>query len=244
MKKFMKALAFAMVMCMLLSVAAFAAPVATLDTDYQFDVEVATSEAEPVSLLVVKANANLNSLQNGDILFVGQEDSNGTSATFADITVDEEVVDIYAGYASNSENAAVSYKGFSVKSAPVLSISLADVDWIQNVEEWVAVNGNDAAKAIKVPDNDYASVVFADVTFSEAFTAANVVSKIGWEILTSAGSRYAEVDAAGYGFNVLDGDVKIGLSFTNGSKDEVRPHLTISGAKLFFLVDGKSIEAK
>ena len=162
--------------------------------------------------------------------------------TLALDTVDEEVVDIYAGYASNSEDAAVSVKGFSVKSAPVLSISLS-TQIIQNVEEWVAVNGNDAAKAIKVPDNDYASVILADVTFSEAFTAANVVSKIGWEILTSGGTKYAEVDAAGYGFSVLDGDVKIGLSFTNGSRNQSRPHLTINGVNLYFLVDGASIQA-
>ncbi len=244
MKKFMKAIAFAAVMCMLLSVAAFAAPVATLDTDYQFDVVVATSEAEQVSLLVVKQNASLNSLQNSDILFVGQEASDGEAATFENVIVaaGNDVVDIYAGYAS-ANGPAVSYKGFSVKAAPVLSISLVDTEVIQNVEEWVKTNGNDAAKAIKVPDNDYASVVFADVTFSEAFTAANVVSKIGWEILTSAGSRFAEVDADDYGFNVLDGDVKIGLSFTNGSKDEVRPHLTINGANLYFLVDGTSMQA-
>lgn len=228
MKKFMKALAFATVMCMLLSTAAFATnPAATLDqaTDYKFDVVVTTAsnEAEQVSLLVVKSDATLANLQNTDILFVGQTESASGEATFEDVVVDsakvaDGKVDIYAGYAS-ANGPAVYCDDFSVVNAQELAITLADdMQVILDVAAWVEANGTDDQQAIEKPDREIATMVRATVNFANL--GDNEIDRVGWIFNTNAGKRYAEVIVANAGWNLIDGDVKIGVSFANGWKAE------------------------
>lgn len=259
MKKFMKALAFATVMCMLLSTAAFATnPAATLDqaTDYKFTVTVTTEAdtAEQVSLLVVKSNATLATLQNTDILFVGQEDSNGTSATFADIVVDgtkvtDGMVDIYAGYASNSEEAAVCYNDFPVVNVREIAITLVETEIVDDVTTWNKLTElteeQKATLNAQLPEREIASMVRAKVNFAN--TANKTIDKVGWEFVTGSGSRYAELDAAGY--EIVDGDVLMGVTFVNGWKAEFEgtngynAHLPINKVNLFFRVDNKEVQA-
>lgn len=253
MKKFMKALAFATVMCMLLSTAAFATnnPDAVLSaTDYVFDVIVTTEsdEAEQVSLLVVKKDANLASLQNTDILFVGQTASASRTATFDDVTVatGNDVVDIYAGYASNSNPAAVSYKGVSVVNEKELAITLVTSEIINDVTTWeMLTDAMKEAIAAELPAREVASMVRAKVNFANV--GANVIDRVGWEFETANGSRFAELDATGYG--VLNGDVLMGVTFANGWKAEFAEtegytaHEPITGVKLYFRVNGEEVQA-
>ncbi len=227
MKKFMKALAFATVMCMLLSTAAFATdPAATLDqtTDYKFDVVVTTAsnEAEQVSLLVVKRNATLANLQNTDILFVGQTESASGEATFEDVVVDsakvtDGKVDIYAGYAS-ANGPAVCCDDFSVVNAQELAITLADdMQVILDVAAWVELNGTDAQQEIEKPDREIATMVLATVDFANV--GNNVIDRVGWEIATNEGKTiYIDLDASGY--DALVGPVRLGVSFTNGWQEK------------------------
>ena len=254
MKKFMKALAFATVMCMLLSVVAFANPAATLDqtTDYKFTVTVTTgsNDAEQVSLLVVKNTATLASLQNTDILYVGQAASADGSAVFADVVVNSanvtnDKVDIYAGYAS-ANGPAVCCDDFTVVNARDLTITLAEVEIVEDVKAWT--NLTDAMKeelASQLPEREIASLVRAKVNFANI--GSNVIDRVGWEFVTSAGSRYAELDATGYA--ILDGDVLMGVTFANGWKAEFEgtngynPHLSISDVNLFFRVNDNEVQA-
>ena len=256
MKKFMKALAFATVMCMLLSTAAFATnPAATVDQapDYKFTVTVTTEAdtAEQVSLLVVKSNATLATLQNSDILYVGQAASSSKTATFADIVVDgtkvaDGKVDIYAGYASNSEEAAVCYNDFSVVNVRKIAITLVETEIVDDVTTWNKLDeAMKATIADQLPEREIASLVRAKVNFAN--TANKTIDKVGWEFVTGSGSRYAELDAAGYG--IIDGDVLMGVTFVNGWKAEFEgtngynAHLPINKVNLFFKVDGDEVQA-
>lgn len=249
MKKFIKALAFATVMCMLLSTAAFATnpDVVLSETDYVFDVTVATEsdEAEQVSLLIVKKDANLASLQNADILFVGQTVSASRTARFDGVTVatGNDVVDVYAGYASNTNPAAASYKGVSVVNEKELAITLVTSEIVNDVTTWEKLNElteeQKATLNAQLPEREIASMVRAKVNFANVGT--NVIDRVGWEFETAKGSRFAELDAAGYG--KLDGDVLIGVSFANGWKADFAEtagyiaHEPITGVKLYFRVN-------
>lgn len=257
MKKLMKAIAFATVMCMLLSVSAFAEevvtnPKATLDpnADYNLTVEVTASGTEQVALLVLKAGTELSAASDTTIYYINQDAATEGKATFNVVlnkaTLSNETkVDVYAGYASNGTNPAVSVKGVDVVNANELSIVLADgVTVIPDVDK----SENELIKAAvgkvtEKPEGDIGGLAYATVKFENA-TAKTSVTNVGWEFITGAEKRY--VHYAVEGFNVLEGNVQLGVAFANGSnvdKDRVQFVTDQTTANLYFKVDGKEVQA-
>lgn len=252
MKKLMKAIAFATVMCMLLSVSAFAevaAPVPTLgEEDYNFTVAINGAGTDQVALLVLKHDATLAALEDGDILYINQDAAVEGTATFSVSLVKENVtdakVDIYAGYAS--AGGAVAFKDdFVVTNVQELSIVLADgVTVIPDVDK----SENELIKAAvgkvtEKPEGDIGGLAYATVKFENA-TAKTSVTNVGWEFITGAEKRY--VHYAVEGFNVLEGNVQLGVAFANGSnvdKDRVQFVTDQTTANLYFKVDGKEVQA-
>lgn len=258
MKKLMKAIAFATVMCMLLSTAAFAAPVANRTDDYVLDVTVATgaAAAEQVALLIVAKDANLDSLSNEQILYVDQTasvESNGSYAASFDVTIDStknvKVVDVYAGYASANGPATV-LEDVELEEAKALSISLTDTQIIDNVEAWVATLGEEqkaALKDIQIPENNVAAAVITTVNFAN-FADTDRVTDMFWvfEVAADNNKRYLRGDVNALGINgVCTGAVQMGVSFINGSKNNPeRPVLDITGASVIFQINNETDTAK
>jgi len=150
MKKFLKAVALATVMCMLLSVSAFAAEVdgvtvntltETKATD-SIAVEVVADKGEEVALLVVTKDASLASLTDAQIEYIGQVTANADTgvADFGSFTVKSEnpVVDIYVGSAS-----------FATARKIGSGIDLTDVKKITIVGDvaWAAATGDAGDKS-------------------------------------------------------------------------------------------------
>ena len=250
MKKLMKAIAFATVMCMLLSVSAFAevdAPAPTLGEDYNFEVKITGAASDQVALLVVKHDAVLTSLKDGDILYIDQDAATEGTATFnvslVKANVTDDKVDIYAGYATaNGEVATLN--DYPVTSVKEISISLSGVEIIQDVEAWVKASENADAKAVEIPENDKATAVFATVVLNN-FTGKNVVSKMGWEFVIDDGtSRFVQVNPVGFEAIETGSSVKVGVTFANGAKDNTRDALTVKDAHVYLFVDGKEISTK
>lgn len=263
MKKLMKAIAFATVMCMLLSTAAFAAnPDAVLDseTDYKFDVTVTTGSAEQVALLILKNGTELEDAASGDILYINQDEAvavnGGYAVTFEDVQVDaadveDGMVDIYAGYAT-AGGAAVDYKNFVVVNQEEISISLVGEPTIYlDIEAWakeyIESESADATikaqlEALAVPENDKATVVLTTVNFANL--GDKTVSRMVWKFGIADGTaRYIEVAPSAYGLDssVLNGPVKLGVSFINGSKNGSRTALNVNDADLLFALSDNSI---
>ena len=262
MKKLMKAIAFATVMCMLLSVSAFAAnPDAVLDaeTDYKFDVTVTTGGPDQVALLILKNGTELEDAASGNILYINQEaavavENGGYAVTFEDVQVDGEdvtngKVDIYAGYAT-AGGVAVDYKNFVVVNQEEISISLVGEPEIHlDIEAWVNEYLKDETAdatikaqldAIARPENDKATVVLTTVKFA---IGDKTVSRMVWKFGIADGTaRYIEVDPSAYGLDseALEGSVKLGVSFINGSKNGSRTALEVNDADLLFALSDES----
>ncbi len=108
MKKFLKAVALATVMCMLLSVSAFAAVTPNADTD-EITLSVQAGANEQVAVLVVTTGANLANLTDAQIEYIGQETANGEGlANFGTFKVKnaDAKVDIWVGSTTLSADGA------------------------------------------------------------------------------------------------------------------------------------------
>lgn len=148
MKKFMKALALALALCMVLSVSAFAAGKtdATIDKNAHtitFSVTGLTP-GEQVALLVLRAGVDLEDAAEGNILYIDQK-AVATDATSVDFTatiaestetVNNDVVDVYVGSQSISgEGAWAIYPNQTV--AETSSITIAGGAKFVNVDQVV-----------------------------------------------------------------------------------------------------------
>ena len=200
MKQLMKAIAFAMVMCMLLSTAAFA-NIGTSDVDTTAKTLNVTidgvGEEEQVTLLVLKTSAELETLASDDILYINQTASNAEgSATFA-VALDttETHVDIYSGnatYASDNENGFQFLGNIEVGGSAVTNVLIS-------TQETGIVEGSDGIGA-------YATVDFT--TVPEGYT----LSKMVWALETADGYLYTNpVELADYGYEVIEAES--GLKF-------------------------------
>lgn len=103
MKKFMKALALALALCMVLSVSAFAISAPDFDsvknTNHTVNFTVTgVDEGEQVALLILTQNADLSAANENTILYIDQTAATSAGAVFA-ATIDDSVtyVDVYVG---------------------------------------------------------------------------------------------------------------------------------------------------
>ncbi len=156
MKKFMKALALALALCMVLSVSAFAALVedeadgivttATRTIDFTI---TGFETTEQVALLVLKTGKTPSTAAESDILYIDQKLASSGSVTFAAAIAegtDNDVVDVYVGSTSISAadgpgagEAWDVYKGVVI--AETSSITIAGEAKKLNVNETAIVNG-------------------------------------------------------------------------------------------------------
>lgn len=102
MKNLVKAVALLTVMCMILSVSAFAAGTATTENE-TIDITVAAGASEEVAVLIVEAGADLAELEDEQIHYVDQltTDSSGAASKEDVALINEPVmVDVYIGSSS------------------------------------------------------------------------------------------------------------------------------------------------
>lgn len=232
MKKLMKAIAFATVMCMLLSTAAFAAieePVVDTDTK---TLNITINEVganEQVSLLILKTTANLASIGEGDILYINQTEStaSNTASFTAVLDTDEDAVAIYSGsatYAAGSHATAYQYLGDVEITAAVTEVALVVKEAASVVADKVQTEAKDY----------YATALKMTVNFT-AIPAGYKASKMIWAIQTSEGRKYTPViDAAWLAAIDTNTDIAFGVAFDNGSVKQGITPLTVTGGDMIF----------
>ena len=208
MKKLMKAIAFATVMCMLLSTAAFAANSVAEDSSVakQINVRVESLESnEQVALVIVEKDLGLSS----EILYIDQKAATGTVAEFeAPIAAEVEAVDVYVGYASNTGDEPVHVGYVELREDAITEVTVVmseDVilqEGIQGQEQTGA--GVAATFTVKAP---------------EGVTAKNMIWAIRFTDAQGNKVKYSDpIDIARHSFgSVLDGSVRLGFAFLNGS---------------------------
>ena len=239
MKKLMKAIAFATVMCMLLSTATFAAVnEPTLVDNYKLTVTVTASEDEQVALLVLKEGTALSAASESTIYYVNQDAAVEGTATFnvvlnSETLGAEKKVDIYAGYASNVGNA----------------VSVTGVDVVEEQELAIVLDGPitvipDAAndpeyEGVAIAQSDKGGLVYANVKFENYNGEA--ITNVGWEFANGSDKRYIHYAVSGY--NVLNGAIQLGVAFTNGSEDRASFVTTDTDVSLWFKVGNKALQA-
>ena len=151
MKKFMKVLALALALCMVLSVSAFAAvgeTGKTVDTNAHTVTFTVTglNAGEQVALLVLRDGAELATASESNILYIDQK-AVATGATTVDFTatiaastetVNNDVVDVYVGSQSiNSDKSGAWMVYEDVEVANTSSITIAGGAKFVNVDQVV-----------------------------------------------------------------------------------------------------------
>ncbi len=205
MKKFLKAVALATVMCMLLSTVAFAAAEnVNVPTGSENFVESVTKDTdgkiitanikgvganEQVVLIIIANDADLATAEDGDIMFIDQTKANGNGeAEFANIKIldPKATVDVYVGSAETDGAKLVAD-----------DISLEKVDAITYVSDITTEvkTGEDGSKAI-------ASVLTVNVP--DGFT----ITKMIWAISTMEDTT--EVRRYSKPFNATEGEAVTG----------------------------------
>ncbi|MBQ3022787.1 MAG: hypothetical protein IJD91_05665 [Clostridia bacterium] len=236
MKKFMKAIAFATVMCLVLSTAAFAAVEVT---DYATKTVAVTVEGvqkgEQVAIIITRDGANFT---KENILFVDQKAAGTSTAVFnTAITADVETVDVYAGFASNALSSAVLVANdVELTAAVEISITLSDVQIKNDITEAVV----DGETSTVDPDTKGA-VVYLKVSVANA-TAGDIegmawVFEVENDDTKATATKYAAADAnivAALG-SVLTGDVEIAAALDSTG-------YTVTGAKVLLSVNGEEVE--
>ena len=247
MKKLMKAIAFATVMCMLLSTAAFAANEdVTVDESKVITVNVTGATAgEQVSLVVVAGDTTDYTFNNDTILYVNQTAAVSGGATFTNVNVpaDVETIDVYAGYASNTAAQAEKVAD-NVPLETVAEITVAingTVTIINNVEGKAAEEGI----TLEATENDIGGLVILPVKFENV----PAVTKMFWAFgIDGDGDGAADshkyvagnVSTLGLG-SALEGTVQIGAAFNNGTKaNSGADALNIVSANAIFLIGGET----
>jgi hypothetical protein len=228
MKKLMKALALATVMCMLMSVAAFASSATLADEatkTLSITVDTATG-AEQVSLVIVEANT---SIATENILFVDQKAAADGTATFtAKIAGDVEAVDVYAGnatYAAANSAAELVAEDLAL-TAPITEASVSVVETKIAEGKQTTADPNHTGGGVGMKVN---------------FTLPNGVTpvKVIWSIRSGEAVYYTpSIDISG--LSALEGDVQLGASFINGSIVDDIETIEIDSANAIFLFSDQS----
>ena len=218
MKKFMKAIAFATVMCMLLSVAAFAA-----ETDgsvawgeesaVRVTINAGSANANKQIALVVSTAASAGAIATGNIYDVQQValDENG-SKTVALSAGGQAAVNVFYGYEGRDGGDAGMLELAAQAVTPDESVVIYVEEILTEAEIAELAKTNES---IVATDNDYAGAIIATVTID---AGDKTVSDMMWSIRHNGEKGVAYVKADTSIFTVLDGSVQYALSFSNGNK--------------------------
>ncbi len=238
MKKFMKAIAFATVMCLVLSTAAFAAVEVTDYATKAVEVTVeGVQKGEQVAIIITRDGS---SFTEANVLFVDQKAAGASTAVFnTAITADVETVDVYAGFASNSTSQVVLVAEDVDLTAPVveITVTLADVQIVNDITEVVE---DDFVISTADPDTKGAVVRFV---LNVANAAAGDIEGMFWVLdvkndeTQATATKYVAADAAivdALG-SVLTGDVAITAALNSTG-------YTVTGAKALLSVKGEEVE--
>ncbi|MBE7054701.1 MAG: hypothetical protein E7392_01140 [Ruminococcaceae bacterium] len=112
MKKFMKAIALATVLCLALSTAAFADNADKGDANYTVDVVVDGAASQEVALVIVEGDvANTSDINDGNIVYIDQKTAGASGTTFNAVPIDDEVetVTVFVGYDGAAANRLASF---------------------------------------------------------------------------------------------------------------------------------------
>ena len=222
MKKLMKAIALATVMCMLMSVAAFASE-AVLDQNAARTLNVTVTyeglATDQVSLVVVPAGA---AIAQGNILYVDQKAAADGTATFtapiADATV--TAVDVYAGYAKYAA---------ANSAAELVAEDLALTAAVTNAT--VVVKDLVTAEEKGAEQTGFGIGMNVDITVPEGYS----LSKVIWAATVNGVRKYTDAITVG----PLAGNVDLGVAFLNGSdKNEIAVSEITEPAAIFLFTNG------
>lgn len=237
MKKFMKAIAFVTVMCMVLSTVAFANEAAKSDTDDKTVIVTVTTAGtnDQVALMVVEATGTTPNRDFSNPLYVDQKGAEDGAATFtAKIDADVNAVDVFVGYANNGDNPAVHVgKVDLVDVITEVTVVMADSGFVQGdnlkAQEQTGA-GVWGEFTVKAPDEVEASQMIWAIRYTDEKGDPQV--------------KYSDaIDVADYHIgNMLAGSIKLGLAFLNGSVLNEINSVTITGVDAIFLFVGEDFE--
>ncbi len=245
MKKFMKAIAFATVMCLVLSTAAFAAVEVT---DYATKAVKITVEGvqkgEQVALIVAEAGAE--DLNKDTIVFVDQKAAGNSTAVFNATLTGVEAIDVYAGFASNSKGTAVLVAEdvalTEEEEEVTITVTLADVEIVDDITE-TAANAELGYVAHKADEGTKGAVVKFELNVANA-TETDEIAGMFWGFIVKAdGADVTEekfvradqniVDAINDG--IIDGAIEIAAAFESTG-------YTVEDAYAVLSVNGEDVE--
>ncbi len=238
MKKFMKAIAFMIAMCLVLSTVAFAAGSATV-TDYAakkvaINVED-VKKGEQVAIIVTKGEAADYDFTTETLLFIDQKAAPATTVAFeAEVTDDSVVtIDVYAGYDSNSTpNAVKVANDIPLTQDTKLTLVAAKV-----VDDVTAEDDYDEETMSTVDEGKKGSAVWMQLNATNV--AAGDLTDMWWAFHVTkegkADTKYAKGDVAGLGLGtVLTGEVQIAAAFDSTGYE-------VTGANAVFLLKGEDV---
>lgn len=240
MKNFMKAIAFATVMCMVLSTVAFAAVDVTNYAEKKVTVTVENvTQGEQVAIVITNGVADEYSFTTGTILYVDQKAAESTSVVFEDIVISDSVdtIDVYAGYASNSGD-----KAFKVVEDEPLTqdtkltlLAAQFIDDITEADDYEEVMGDRTVNA-----GQKASLAW--VKLNAVNVAAGGITEMVWAFKvikdgeSEVKTKYVAGDISKLGLgSVLRGPVQIAAAFDSAG-------YTLTGGFVKFKLNGKAIE--
>lgn len=202
MKKLMKAIAFATVMCMLLSVSAFAATGENaVVNDGTIDVTVVATAGTQVALLMVDpevSDSSLEGLTDSQIIYIDQKASAGSNAiTFEDINIgDYTEVDVWVGY-DGADGAQ--FLGKVALESPEITITIVKEEVYTTTDLGTADFG--------------AYGIIANLAFELA--QDDTTARLIWALNVDGQKKYSKPQE----FAGLSGGVKVAATFHNGSDD-------------------------
>lgn len=240
MKKFMRAIAFITVMCLVLSTVAFAANKAEV-TDYETKKVSVTVEnvkkGEQVAIIITKGEAADYNFTTETMLFIDQKVAPSTSVVFEGEITDTSVnnIDVYAGYASNESVNAIKVGNdipitLETKLTLVAAQVIDDVTKEENYDEETMAKVNEGTKGsvvwLKLNATNIATGDLTDMWW--AFHATNLETN-------EDDTKYSKGDVAKLGLGtVLTGDVEIAAAFESTG-------WTVNGANAIFLLKGEDV---
>lgn len=231
MKKLMKAIAFATVMCMLLSVSAFA-NTAAMDPNGAASVTIEIADATkstPIALVVAKSSVeSAAALDESNILYIDQSETDANGAvTFPNVdTKGEKAVNVFVGYAG--VDAAIKLVAEEVVLGPKDSVEIKNVRLYQPDE----IDDSEVGDATDVESGSGATGT-ATVTVDEDRKVAGIIWAIGYKNAKGEDARaYVKADTAM--FAALQGatELRVGVAFSNGLKADASTQREITGLDL------------
>ncbi len=242
MKKFMKAIAFATVMCLVLSTAAFAAVEVDFDTK-AVDITVEGAQTgEQVALIITKGDAEDYTFSKDTILFV---DQNATGEFATTIVGEVETIDVYAGYASNTGAKAVLVAEdveLTKEEVLELTITLADVQ-IENNITFTEANAELGYVAHRAAEGTKGAVVKLTLNVANA-TAEDEIAGMFWgfevknDETAATATKYVRADQTivdAINSKVLSGGIELAAALNSTGYE-------ITGAKAVLSVNGEDVE--